>query len=145
MNLRSYLPLILNCFSFRTILMNIVLLFSIRTTLMNIVILFSIRTLLWRNPVIFHSGLYTDEHCAIIFYQNYTDDRCGVLLSGLYLTNPLEIVPEEVVLEQLVSNSVLLVRRQDIVDRHRDTTDLGDFLRHPDTRWRTINVLGTHP
>ncbi|XP_041376146.1 uncharacterized protein LOC121388732 [Gigantopelta aegis] len=66
----------------------------------------------------------------------------GVSSKGLYLTNPLEIVPEEVVLEQLVSNSVLLVRRQDIVDRHRDTTDLGDFLRHPDSRWRTMNVLG---
>lgn len=61
----------------------------------------------------------------------------------MYLTNPLENVAEETVLEQLVSDSILLVRRQDVVNRFRDNTDLGEIIRHPDDRWRTLNVLGT--
>ncbi|XP_046361788.2 uncharacterized protein LOC124138923 isoform X1 [Haliotis rufescens] len=66
----------------------------------------------------------------------------GVSSKGVYLTNPLENVAEETVLEQLVSDSILLVRRQDVVNRFRDNTDLGEIIRHPDDRWRTLNVLG---
>lgn len=66
----------------------------------------------------------------------------GVSHQGLYLTNPLEIVSERSAMKQLCSDSVLMVRRQDIISRFRETTNLGQLLNHPDTRWRTMNVLG---
>ncbi|KAH9498189.1 hypothetical protein Btru_007917 [Bulinus truncatus] len=66
----------------------------------------------------------------------------GVSHQGLYLTNPLEIVSERSAMKQLSSDSVLMVRRQDIISRIRETTDLGQLLNHPDQRWRTMNVLG---
>ncbi|KAI8746408.1 hypothetical protein BgiBS90_033175 [Biomphalaria glabrata] len=66
----------------------------------------------------------------------------GVSHQGLYLTNPLEIVSERSAMRQLTSDSVLMVRRQDIISRFRETTDLGQLLNHPDPRWRTRNVLG---
>ncbi|GFN95270.1 Gyrb_0 protein [Plakobranchus ocellatus] len=66
----------------------------------------------------------------------------GVSHQGLYLTNPLEIVSERSAMKQLCSDSVLMVRRQDIISRYRKTTDLGELLSHPDPRWSTMNVLG---
>ena len=65
-----------------------------------------------------------------------------VCYTGLYLTNPLEIVSERSAMKQLCSDSVLMVRRQDIISRFRKTTDLGELLGHPDPRWSTMNVLG---
>ncbi|KAJ8303000.1 hypothetical protein KUTeg_019396 [Tegillarca granosa] len=66
----------------------------------------------------------------------------GVSSKGVYLTNPLEIVQEEVIMEQLTSDSVLLVRRQDVVNRFRDWAPLNDILKQRDKRWQTMNVLG---
>ncbi|CAG5130221.1 unnamed protein product [Candidula unifasciata] len=66
----------------------------------------------------------------------------GVSHQGLYLTNPLEIVSERSAMKQLCSDSVLMVRRQDIISRFRETTDLSHLLSHADPRWRTMNVLG---
>ncbi|XP_064599138.1 uncharacterized protein LOC135465742 [Liolophura sinensis] len=66
----------------------------------------------------------------------------GVSSKGVHLTNPLEILPEEVILEQLFSESVLLVQRQDIVSRYNDHCQLYKFLQQPDSRWQTMNVLG---
>ncbi|XP_076469770.1 uncharacterized protein LOC143300123 [Babylonia areolata] len=66
----------------------------------------------------------------------------GVGPRGVYLTNPLEIVPEERMMEQLTSDSVLLVRRQDVVSRFQPTASLARLLHHPDPRWCRMNVLG---
>lgn len=66
----------------------------------------------------------------------------GVSHQGLYLTNPLEIVSERSAMKQLCSDSVLMVRRQDIISRFRKSTDLGQLLGHSDPRWCTMNVLG---
>ncbi|GFR59761.1 pyroglutamyl-peptidase 1 [Elysia marginata] len=66
----------------------------------------------------------------------------GVSHQGLYLTNPLEIVSERSAMKQLCSDSVLMIRRQDIISRFRKTTDLGELLGHSDPRWCTMNVLG---
>ncbi|XP_045191868.2 uncharacterized protein LOC123548568 [Mercenaria mercenaria] len=66
----------------------------------------------------------------------------GVSSKGIYLTNPLEIVPESVIMEQLTSDSVLLVRRQDVVGRFRDWCPLNEIIKQRDPRWRTMNVLG---
>ena len=45
-------------------------------------------------------------------------------------------------MEQLMSDSVLLVRRQDVVSRFQPTASLAPLLQHPDQRWCTMNVLG---
>lgn len=66
----------------------------------------------------------------------------GVSSKGVYLTNPLEIVPESVIMEQLTSDSVLLIRRQDVVGRFRDWCPLNEIIQQSDTRWRTMNILG---
>lgn len=66
----------------------------------------------------------------------------SLYIVGVYLTNPLEIVQEEVIMEQLTSDSVLLVRRQDVVNRFRDWAPLNDILKQRDKRWQTMNVLG---
>lgn len=66
----------------------------------------------------------------------------GVGPRGVYLTNPLEIVPEDMMMEQLSSDSVLLVRRQDVVSRFQPTASLAPLMHHQDPRWCTMNVLG---
>ena len=67
----------------------------------------------------------------------------GVCPQGIYLTNPLERVPERVLLTMLSSPSTLLVRRADII-WHYDaaTTDLSELTRKKDERWDHYNVLG---
>ena len=65
-----------------------------------------------------------------------------IYLPGVYLTNPLEIVPENVIMDQLTSDSVLLVRRHDVVSRFRDWCPLNEILKQRDLRWRTMNVIG---
>ncbi|XP_013397569.1 uncharacterized protein LOC106164260 [Lingula anatina] len=66
----------------------------------------------------------------------------GVGPKGIYLTNPLELVPEETVLAQLCCESLLLIRREDIVKRWSVDCDLRPLLTQADPRWRTLNVLG---
>ncbi|CAG7824636.1 unnamed protein product [Allacma fusca] len=66
----------------------------------------------------------------------------GVSPEGLYLINPIECVPEATLLPQVTSDSVLLVRRHDIISRKGPTTDLRQLARHTDPRWNEINVLG---
>jgi hypothetical protein len=79
----------------------------------------------------------------------------GVGPSGVYLTNPLENVPEEILLEQLSSPSELLVRRCDVMARTScdgvargsagivdADCDLSLLTRHEDQRWDHLNVLG---
>ena len=45
-------------------------------------------------------------------------------------------------MEQLTSDSVLLIRRQDVVGRFRDWCPLNEIIKQRDPRWRTMNVLG---
>ncbi|XP_034235856.1 uncharacterized protein LOC117642120 isoform X2 [Thrips palmi] len=66
----------------------------------------------------------------------------GVSHRGIYLTNPLECVREEVLHPQLCSPSELLVRRQDIVSRWAPNTDLCRLATSSDIRWKQMNVLG---
>jgi hypothetical protein len=62
---------------------------------------------------------------------------------GVYLTNPLEIVPVSIIEQQLCSESVLLVRRSDVLTRWTDDCDLSRLIEVEDSRWREMNVLGT--
>ena len=64
------------------------------------------------------------------------------LVPGVYLTNPQEIIPEPVIREQLCSDSLLLVRRQDVVSRWRESCNLGILTQQEDDRWAELNVLG---
>ncbi|KAL7639479.1 UNVERIFIED_CONTAM: hypothetical protein RMT77_009980 [Armadillidium vulgare] len=66
----------------------------------------------------------------------------GVGPQGIYLTNPLECVSDSLLSDQLCSDSVLLVRRSDIVSRWDQNDKLIQLSLHPDPRWNEINVLG---
>ena len=67
----------------------------------------------------------------------------GVSSNGVFLTNPLESVSEHVLIEQLSSQSQLLVRRADIISRWHPTCDLQILAEvESDERWDNFNVLG---
>ncbi|XP_063990861.1 uncharacterized protein LOC135169628 [Diachasmimorpha longicaudata] len=65
----------------------------------------------------------------------------GVCQTGIYFTNPLECLPEQIVWHQLVSPNILLIRRADVLAHWNPTTDLTP-LTQMDHRWRKLNVLG---
>ncbi|XP_014478651.1 PREDICTED: uncharacterized protein LOC106746509 isoform X2 [Dinoponera quadriceps] len=65
----------------------------------------------------------------------------GVGQAGIYLTNPLECLPEELLWHQLVSPSILLIRRTDVLAHWNANTDLTP-LATMDQKWRKLNVLG---
>ncbi|KAF3430206.1 hypothetical protein E2986_06624 [Frieseomelitta varia] len=65
----------------------------------------------------------------------------GVGQAGIYLTNPLECLPEQYVWHQLVSPSILLVRRADVLAHWNPNTDLTP-LAAMDQKWRKLNVFG---
>lgn len=65
----------------------------------------------------------------------------GVSQSGIYMTNPLECLPEQLVWHQLVSPSILLIKRADVLAHWNPSTDLTPLMRL-DQRWRELNVLG---
>ncbi|XP_011348188.1 uncharacterized protein LOC105285590 isoform X2 [Ooceraea biroi] len=65
----------------------------------------------------------------------------GVGQAGIYLTNPLECLPEQLVWHQLVSPSILLIRKTDVLAHWSANTDLTP-LAMMDQKWRKLNVLG---
>ncbi|XP_066587808.1 uncharacterized protein [Prorops nasuta] len=65
----------------------------------------------------------------------------GVGQAGIYLTNPLQCVPEQLIWHQLVSPSILLIRRADVLAHWNENTDL-TTLAKMDHKWRKLNVLG---
>nr|XP_022904620.1 uncharacterized protein LOC111416758 [Onthophagus taurus] len=66
----------------------------------------------------------------------------GVSPKGIHFANPIECVQEDVVWSYLVSESVLLVRREDVVSRFNVQTDLPELMSIDDFRWRSMNVVG---
>ncbi|CAL8070173.1 unnamed protein product [Orchesella dallaii] len=66
----------------------------------------------------------------------------GMSKHGIFLTNPLECVPTVNLLRHLSSQSVLLVRREDVTRRNGPRTDLRKLARFADPRWNEMNVLG---
>ncbi|XP_064077268.1 LOW QUALITY PROTEIN: uncharacterized protein LOC135194958 [Macrobrachium nipponense] len=66
----------------------------------------------------------------------------GVGPQGIYLTNPLECVSDCLLGEQLCTDSVLLVRRADIVSRWGQGDKLIRLTKQKDPRWLDMNVLG---
>lgn len=47
-------------------------------------------------------------------------------------------------MEQLISDFIFLVRRQDVVNRFRDWFFFNDLIIKKDKRWNDMNVLGTY-
>ncbi|KAK2908473.1 hypothetical protein Q8A67_004310 [Cirrhinus molitorella] len=67
----------------------------------------------------------------------------GVGPSAVFMTNPLDVVSEEEVHERLCSESVLLIRREDVLKRLTPDAHLSQISdQHPDLRWKTLNVEG---
>lgn len=69
----------------------------------------------------------------------------GVGPQGVYLTNPLECVSDCMLGDQLCTDSVLLVRRSDVVGRWGNGDKLVRLTQQDDPRWRDMNVLGGWP
>ena len=66
--------------------------------------------------------------------------------AGIYMTNPLECASPSVLMSQLSSPSVLLVKRTDVVSRgNHEDLDLSILAQQRDPRWRKLNVLGKFP
>ncbi|KAK7082897.1 hypothetical protein SK128_002156 [Halocaridina rubra] len=66
----------------------------------------------------------------------------GVGPQGIYLTNPLECVSDCLLGDQLCTDSILLIRRADIVSRWGRGDRLIRLTQQKDTRWLDMNVLG---
>lgn len=67
----------------------------------------------------------------------------GVGPRAVFMTNPLDVVSEEEVRERLCSESVLLIRREDVLKRLTPDVHLSQISdQHPDLRWKTLNVEG---
>jgi len=65
----------------------------------------------------------------------------GVQGQQIFLANPMDVVSEASLTEQLDSPSELLIRRADIVSRFQSSLDLMQINRLG-SRWRDMNVLG---
>ncbi|XP_035249521.1 uncharacterized protein LOC118214097 isoform X1 [Anguilla anguilla] len=72
----------------------------------------------------------------------------GVGPNAVFMTNPLDVdclftVSEEVVLQRLCSESVLLIRREDVLQRLTGDTQLSVLTQgQSDPRWNTLDVEG---
>eukprot|EP00092_Neocalanus_flemingeri_P017649 GFUD01019092.1.p1 GENE.GFUD01019092.1~~GFUD01019092.1.p1 ORF type:complete len:732 (+),score=200.13 GFUD01019092.1:118-2313(+) len=65
----------------------------------------------------------------------------GVSGHDIYLVNPLEMVHERLIVQQISSPSELLIRRSDIVSRFTSSLDLSE-INSLGQRWQDMNVLG---
>lgn len=66
----------------------------------------------------------------------------GIGPLGVCLTNPIECVHPSYLYSQLSSESVLLIRREDVLSRWNVATDLPQLMRLKDPRWSKMNVVG---
>ncbi|XP_011483938.1 uncharacterized protein LOC101159248 [Oryzias latipes] len=67
----------------------------------------------------------------------------GVAPNAVFMTNPLDVVSEEELQQRLCSESVLLIRREDVLQRFTPDCCLSGLSHHPsDQRWRHLDVEG---
>ncbi|TRY92783.1 hypothetical protein DNTS_024854 [Danionella cerebrum] len=67
----------------------------------------------------------------------------GVAPGAVFMTNPIDLVSEEEIHERLCSESVLLIRREDVLRRLGPDVNLADITKqHPDPHWKTLDVEG---
>ena len=61
----------------------------------------------------------------------------------IYLTNPIERKTVDLIMNELTSDSVLLIRSIDILKRFKpNCSNLIELIMHSDKRWQNMNVLG---
>ncbi|XP_028998674.1 uncharacterized protein LOC114851186 [Betta splendens] len=67
----------------------------------------------------------------------------GVTSNAVFMTNPLDLVSEEEVHQRLCSESVLLIQRQDVLQRLTSDCCLSSLSEsHTDPRWKALDVEG---
>ncbi|KAM7375373.1 hypothetical protein PAMA_014461 [Pampus argenteus] len=67
----------------------------------------------------------------------------GVAPTAVFMTNPLDLVNEREVHQRLCSESVLLIRREDVLQRLTPDCCLSSLSEsQPDPRWRALDVEG---
>lgn len=67
----------------------------------------------------------------------------GVMQNTVFMTNPLDVVSESEILERLCSDSVLLIRREDVLQRFTPDCPLSALSQNqPDPRWISLDVEG---
>nr|XP_043871357.1 uncharacterized protein LOC122760320 isoform X2 [Solea senegalensis] len=67
----------------------------------------------------------------------------GVAPNAVFMTNPLDVVSEEEVHQRLCSESALLVRREDVLQRLTPESCLSSFIEsQTDPRWKALDVEG---
>ena len=64
---------------------------------------------------------------------------CGVSEKGVHLINPNEVQPFDILSKELCSESVLLVQRQDVLQRWSNTLDYSCW-NSEGNRWEELNV-----
>ena len=65
---------------------------------------------------------------------------CGVSNNGVHLTNPEGVIPFDVVSKELCSESVLLIQRQDVLQRWNNTLDFSCWNDLDESRWSELKV-----
>ncbi|XP_026217259.1 uncharacterized protein LOC113163123 isoform X2 [Anabas testudineus] len=67
----------------------------------------------------------------------------GVTTNAVFMTNPLDVVSEDEVHQRLCSESVLLIRREDVLQRLTPDCCLSGFSENQsDPRWKALDVEG---
>lgn len=66
----------------------------------------------------------------------------GVAPNTVFMTNPLDVVSEDEVHQRLCSESVLLIRREDVLQRLTPDCRVSTLMDHCDPRWRDLDVEG---
>lgn len=66
----------------------------------------------------------------------------GVGPNAVFMTNPLDVVSEGEVHERLCSESVLLIRREDVLQRLTSDISLSAISDHSDPQWKALDVEG---
>ncbi|KAJ0062247.1 hypothetical protein NL108_002605, partial [Boleophthalmus pectinirostris] len=65
----------------------------------------------------------------------------GVLRNAVFMANPLDVGNESEIHERLCSESVLLVRREDVLQRLTPDCSLSELSQNQsDPRWKTLDV-----
>ncbi|KAK2917503.1 hypothetical protein Q8A73_004249 [Channa argus] len=67
----------------------------------------------------------------------------GVTSNAVFMTNPLDVVSESVLHQRLCSESVLLIRREDVLQRLTPDCSLSSLSQNQsDLRWKALDVEG---
>ncbi|XP_033626419.1 uncharacterized protein LOC117289412 [Asterias rubens] len=66
----------------------------------------------------------------------------GVTKTGILMCNPLSVEVPSNFLHYISSDSILRIRRVDVISRWEENTDLSVLSKHSDPRWKEMDVEG---